>query len=487
MKQFKPGMLPAAGAALLGAVLLASCAGKHGTLESASHHLDATSVKGVQFSATGKWFQFGQAPAPGQAWPAFEVSAYAAEIHYEGPAARVQLTRKQIVEPGRERPAPVDQQFDQYVSGGTAWNAQVGQAASPPTPQPAAVEERQAEIWTTPQGFLRAALGANAQVSPSENGSEVRFELGGHRYAGLINKQDEVERVQTWISNPVLGDALDEVTYTDYKNFGGLVFPARIQRSLGGFPVLDITVSDAAKLADTAPAVPAQVAAAPAALVVESQLVAPGVFYLRGGTHHSVAIEQAQQVVVVEAPQNEERSNAVIAKVKELIPGKPIRFVVNTHQHFDHSGGLRSYVDEGATVVTHAANRAFYEAAWTNPRTLQPDRLAKSGKAPVWLTFTDRLVLDDARHPVEIHPLAGNGHNDAFALVYLPKEKLLIEADAYTPAAAGATPAPAPNPYSVNLYRNVQRLKLDVAQIAALHGPGLVKLQDLKLAIGEAR
>jgi hypothetical protein len=84
---------------------------------------------------------------------------------------------------------------------------------------------------------------------------------------------------------------------------------------------------------------------------------------------------------------------------------------------------------------------------------------------------------------IEIRPIVGSGHNDAFALVYLPAEKILIEADAYTPAAANAAPPAAPNPYSVNLYDNIKKLKLEVAQIAPLHGR-LVTLADLRAAIG---
>lgn len=119
-------------------------------------------------------------------------------------------------------------------------------------------------------------------------------------------------------------------------------------------------------------------------LKVEVQKVAQGVWYLTGGSHHSVAVEFKDHVVVVEAPWNEERSLAVIAEVKKTIPGKPIKYVVNTHHHFDHSGGLRTYVAEGATVITHEMNKAFYEESWIPGRWLspefggEPDKLAAS-------------------------------------------------------------------------------------------------------------
>ena len=141
-------------------------------------------------------------------------------------------------------------------------------------------------------------------------------------------------------------------------------------------------------------------------------------------------------------------------------------------------------MDEGATIVTHQMNRPYYEQAWAAPRTLNPDRLAQSKKSAMFDTFTDKQVLTDGKRSIEIYPIAGSGHNDAFALVYLPAEKILVEADAYTPAAANAPPPAAPNPFSVNLNDNIQRLKLDVRQIAALHGPRLTTMADLRGAIG---
>jgi len=86
-----------------------------------------------------------------------------------------------------------------------------------------------------------------------------------------------------------------------------------------------------------------------------------------------------------------------------------------------------------------------------------------------------------------VYEIAGSGHNDGFAMVYLRKEKILAEGDAYTPAAADAPPPATPNPYSVNLYENIQRLKLDVKQIAALHGPRITTMADLRTAIGAGK
>ena len=189
--------------------------------------------------------------------------------------------------------------------------------------------------------------------------------------------------------------------------------------------------------------------------------------------------------MLVEAPLNEERSLALIAKIKEIIPNKPIKYVVASHVHFDHSGGLRTFVDAGATIVAHESDAPYFEKAWAAPRTLVPDLLSKSKKPAKFETYAENYELTDGARKIELHRIAGSGHSDDLGLVYLPAERILIEADAYTPTAANAPPPASPNPYSVNLFDNIVRLKLDVAQIAALHGPRVVTLDDLRAAIGQ--
>jgi glyoxylase-like metal-dependent hydrolase (beta-lactamase superfamily II) len=109
--------------------------------------------------------------------------------------------------------------------------------------------------------------------------------------------------------------------------------------------------------------------------------------------------------------------------------------------------------------------------------------MAQSNKMATFETFADKHVLTDGTRTIEIHKIAGGGHNDAFAMVYLPKEKILIEGDAFTPPAANAPPPAAVNPFAVNLDENITRLKLDVKQIAALHGPRVATMADLKAFI----
>lgn len=478
--------------AIVIALALGACTREEtGTLAAASEALGASETNAIEYSGTGRWFQFGQAANPTLPWPAFDVKSFTARVDYRPPAAQVQMERIQVVEPDRVRPTPVLQRVNQLVSGTHAWNLAAPPPGAPPgppptpQPQPAAVEERTAEIWTTPHGFLRAAAANNATSQPVEGGSEVSFTVNGrHRYIGRINDRNEVERVQTWIDNPVLGDTPVEISYSDYRDFDGVRFPGRIVKTQGGHPVLELTVAAVTRNPAVDLPVPDTVRSyAPPPVTVTVEKLANGVYYLKGGSHHSVAIDQADHIVVVEAPQDEARSAAVIAKVKETIPGKPIRSIVNSHVHFDHSGGLRTYVAEGATVVTHELNRPYYQQAWAAPRTLNPDALARAAQPATFDTFAEKHVITDGKRSIEIHRLAGNGHNDAFAMVYLPAERILIEVDAWAPLAPNQPPPAAPSPFAINLYENIQKLKLDVRQIAALHGPGVATLADLRSAV----
>jgi glyoxylase-like metal-dependent hydrolase (beta-lactamase superfamily II) len=358
------------------------------------------------------------------------------------------------------------------------------------TPAPLAVPDRLTQIWLTPHGFLKAAKMSGATTKAEKLGGKDMTRIsftahGKYRMIGLLNAQLQLERIETWVDNTVLGDMPVEVTFSDYKDMGGITFPTRIAEKRGGYPTLDLTISAVQPNAPADMPVPANVQQATAPPVrVEAQKIADGVWYLTGGSHHSVAVEFTDHVVVIEGPQNEERSLAVIAEVKKTIPNKPIKYLVNTHYHFDHSGGIRTYAAEGATIVTHQTNRRFFERAFAAPRTLNPDKLAQSKKKATFETFTDKKVLGDNSRKLELHLIQGNPHNDAMLMVYLPKEKILIEVDAWTPPAPNAPPATTPNPATVNLYENVQRLKLDVAAVAPLHGR-MMTLQDLAAAAGK--
>src|SRR5947207_9399153 len=103
------------------------------------------------------------------------------------------------------------------------------------------------------------------------------------------------------------------------------------------------------------------------------------------------------------APNVEGRALAYIAETKKLIPNKPIRYVMNTHPHSDHTGGLPALVAEGATIITQANNKEFLERALNTPRTLLDDVLAKNPKKVKIDTVDEKRVYTDGARTVEMY------------------------------------------------------------------------------------
>jgi glyoxylase-like metal-dependent hydrolase (beta-lactamase superfamily II) len=484
----------------LAAVLLAVsiAAQQPDPLAAAATALGTDTVKSLQFTGSGASFNVGQPYEASAAWPRLTVESYTATVDYQTPGMRLEIVRT-VPNPVPPGIAPFTGQQRQVLmlSGDYGWNVPQPAAgapppATPPAPTPAAdavVTERKLFLWATPHGFVKAAAANKATARRSGAATEITFMVDGkHRVVGRLNAQNQVERVQTWIDNPVMGDMLIETTYAGYRDFGGVNFPARVQQSQGGHPTLDLTISAVTRnptVDVTVPATVSKPATAPAAIQVAAEEVAPEVQYLTGGTHHSVAIGMRDHVVVVEGPQSEARSLAVIARTKALYPTKPIRYIVNTHVHFDHSGGLRPFVDEGAIVVTHRSNQPFFQKAWAASRTINPDRLAQSKKGARFQAVGDRGQLSDGSRVIDLYTIASS-HNKGILAAYLPAEKILIQADLYSPLAATAPPPATPNPFSIELANEIDRLKLDVAKILALHGPRVTTMEDLKAAIGRS-
>ena len=458
------------------ALVLAGCAGAP-TAQSVLQ--DAQETMGnpdtIQYSGTGMNAFFGQALTAGEEWPRRELTAFTRTIDYGQRAAREELTFAQAVFGGQQQNA--------QVNGDKAWNM----GANGPVPQPAAAEERQLHIWLTPHGFLKAALEAgDAALTEAEEGNVVSFTaLGKYRMNGTIDANNHVTRVETAIPNPILGDMAVVATYSDYMEFDGVQFPARIRIDQGGFPVWELMVTSVMPGVSLDLPVPDAVQAATIAPVqTMSTRLADGVWHVTGGSHHSVVVEFDEYLAVVEAPQSEERSLAVIEEAKRLAPGKPIRYLLTTHHHFDHAGGLRTYVAEGATIVTHASNVPYFEKAATAPATLMPDMQAKSGRQPTFQGVSDRFEITDGKQTIEVYATDGDTHTNEYTLVYLPGPRILVEGDAYSPGAADAPPPATPPANAVTLYEDIERLKLNVATIAPIHGRGAVPVAEFRRFVG---
>jgi glyoxylase-like metal-dependent hydrolase (beta-lactamase superfamily II) len=464
----------------------AACA-RQTPLEKAAALLGAEQVKTIQVVASGANFSVGQNYTADEAWPRVTVKNYTALINYDTNSARVELLREMgaVMPRGGGAPFFGEQRQVQVVSGDYAWNVPAA-AGAPAAPNPDAAPERMLAIWSTPTGFVKAAMANNATLTPSGPSTDVSFTVGGkYKMEGTINAEGQVEKVRTWIDQPIVGDMLIETTYSDYKDFGGgAMRPSHLVQTQDGYPSLDLTVSAVTLNPAVDITVPDNVKAfQPPPVNVTSEKLGDGVFYLKGATHHSLAIEMNDHIVVVDTPNNQARAEAVLAKAKEVIPNKPIRYVVTSHHHWDHLGGIRAAIAEGATIVTHESNKAFLERVATTPHTIKPDRQAEAKKAVQVQTVGDDGQLTDGKRVIELHRLQGYEHTGDMLVVYLPKEGILGEPDAFTPPAQAGTALIAPAvPSAKALSDNIKRLKLNVKTIAPFHGNRMTNVAELDKA-----
>jgi hypothetical protein len=175
--------------------------------------------------------------------------------------------------------------------------------------------------------------------------------LGKYRVTATVNKRNEIESVTTHVANPMFGDMLYVWRYGPYKQFGAVKYPSLIHHDEGDVRLnpahnaMEIQISDVQANGPVQVFTPTGAEKLPGESVtkVESQKLAEGVWYVAGIRHASVAVEFRDFTAVIDAPLNEKRAIAVIDEVHRLVPDKAIRYLVNTHHHFDHSGGLRTW------------------------------------------------------------------------------------------------------------------------------------------------
>jgi glyoxylase-like metal-dependent hydrolase (beta-lactamase superfamily II) len=476
-------MLRAAFVAALAATALPAVAADP-ALERIAAATRANDLKSVRYSGEGTGYTFGQAYKPNEAWPKIRINSFARTINYDTGAMREEIvfTRAEALG-GGGYPHTGSQRNEQYVHGGYAWN----QAAGGPAAGPRFVADRVHQLWITPYGVIKSALRNNARTATHGHGGKVYTtvtfaEPGRFRAIALIDDAGRVQRVESRAPDAVLGETEVVTTYEGYADFGGFAFPTRIRQTQGGYPVLDLTVREVVPNAPADIALPDAVRTAAERVTVDK--VADGVWFIAGGSHNSVAIEMKDHLILVETPLNDGRSGPVIEEVKKLVPTKPIRYAVNSHSHFDHSGGLRAAVASGATIVTQSQNKPYFERAFATPNTMAPDLLAKSGKKAKFVTVSDRMTMRDGTRTVELFHVADSNHSDTFLMVYLPKEKILIEADSFTPGPPNSPPPAQLNPNNTNLVDNLKIRGLAVDKILPLHGR-VVPGGELYAVVGE--
>jgi glyoxylase-like metal-dependent hydrolase (beta-lactamase superfamily II) len=193
-------------------------------------------------------------------------------------------------------------------------------------------------------------------------------------------------------------------------------------------------------------------------------------------------VEFRDHIMMLEAGQSEARALAYIAEAKKIIPNKPIRYVVNTHAHADHTGGVPALIAEGATLVTQRNNEVFFEKALNTPRTLLNDTLAKNPKKATIDPVSDRKVYSDGTRSVEIYHTWPVPHSNGLIVAYFPKERILFQGDFSLPA-----PGQPANDHVKALAPSVERLKLDFDRYINVHASAEPQTKDEFMKAVEAR
>jgi glyoxylase-like metal-dependent hydrolase (beta-lactamase superfamily II) len=449
-------------------------------LKAASTAMGADSLKTVQFSGNGWDGCLGQAwNVTDGKWARWELKDYSRTIDYDAGSSRHTAQQRAAMDP-------------KAVGGcgavpGAAPRAQQSNITS------TSPWAQQLQIVLTPYGFIRFARDNNPTAEVlTVNGRRLNVVTFSttrgnetYRVRGYFAPDNTVEKVETWLDDPIFGDMLVEAEFSNYRSFEGLRFPARIYHKQGGLGILELNIDKvAANPPADAAAAPAAggrgaggpggggggargAGAAPAAAATPGPVeMAPGVFVL-DGAYQAVAVAFNDYSVVIDGMQNEARTRAVIAQTKQAIPGKPIRYVVVTHSHFDHVSGLRDFVAEGATILTHESSVKFFQGALSTPRTINKAE-AKPAGTPKITAVGEKYVLQDAKQTVELYRIQGHVHADDMLIAYIPSAKTIVESDLVQP---WISPQFTNVGYLSHLAKELDRLKLNYESFVSIHRP----------------
>lgn len=406
----------------------------------------------LQWQGQGTRWLPGLGPSAASAWPAVKLNALAVAVDFASAAWREESLLDQ---PG---PHPGPRHAVALLAGDVAWN-RVGPLA---LGQPWTVAERLLGLWANPHG----ALWALQQWAAA--GAGLQFALADHwQVRVVLDSAQRVQRVEAQGRHPLWGAVQWQSRFDDYADWAGVRFPRRVRESLNGSQTLDLRVESVQATPPWTPSVPASARSTGAS--VQPEALARGVWLLAGVAHHSVAIEMSDHVLLVDAPLGPERSAAVLQALERRIPGKPLGMVLVTHHHADTLAGVPALLAQGAGIIAPDSLRGVADRLLA----LVPRAALAAGAAGRTARFVGvrgKSVLSDGERQIELYVLEGNPHAREMLLVYLPAERLLIQADAYTPGPAFAPPERPPRESLRHLWAALARWGLDVERVVSLRG-----------------
>lgn len=429
-------------------------------------------IASLRLEGTGETYSLGQNRTVQAELPKYTVSNVVRRLDFARNRSRLEQQRTPAFPTGN--PAAVRQFI--ALDGDVAFV--VSEAGVVTRQEPWVARERRAELRHTPTSIVRAALASGSTLSApriedDQDAIDIT-ETDGATFTLFSDRATHLPtRVRSMTTHPNLGDTTVETLFENYGTTNGVQTPSVYVTKMDGQIISRLQVSSTTLNAGVEDLVaPPPVVSSdpnPPRATVTVEEVGPGLWYLTGQSHHSVVVEFADHLTLVEAPLSEARTLAVIQKARELRPGKPVTEVIPSHHHFDHIAGIRAAVSEGLTLVTPTRTRAHYEQLISRPHTLLPDALARAPKPPQFRTFDDELTLEDKQMSLRVVPIGASAHAEPFLAVYFPKHRALYEVDAFTPAAADAK-TPPPSPFAAQLRDAVVTRGLRVDTLLPGHG-----------------
>jgi len=429
-------------------------------------------VKTIAIEGTGVNYNLGQDMKPDASTQQFAISGYMRKIDVEQGKQRVEQTRtpKFLYFQG-----PQAQTQILGLDGDVAFNVNPQGAAARLQPQPET--DRRLEFMHHPITALRAATAPVTTIANVRTVGSVRqadFAFRDRTWTMTIDAAGVPLSISSRTDQPNLGDVTVTTTFGSYNDVNGLKLPTKITGKVDDFTTYEITATKQFVDPDIGAIAAPQIVVNPVAPVAPNVTVEPvgkGVWFLAGQSHHSVLVEFSDHLMLIEAPQSEARTLAVIAKAKETVKNKPLTQLVTSHHHFDHTAGMRAAIAEGMMVITHSGNKDWVEAMAKRPHTIQPDRLQKNVSRLYVDTVDEEKEIKDNAMTVQLFHVAGNPHTDTMLMAYIPSLRVIVEADAFSPGGAY-------QPYAPNLLENIQKRNLRVDRIVPLHGT-IAKFADL--------
>jgi len=426
-------------------------------------------IEKVSWTAQGENFEPAQTQTPGAA--PRHVSDDWAEVHWWPRQGRAEISWRIQT----HYPFPTVWTYRETLAPGSG--ALEGRDGFRPTPDgelpPARRMARMVELWLRVPGLLAAS-----------GGEPARLGFGEYRIGGLDIKSHDARVVaQNLERDPPWPDRVHRVVWTEWKEFGGLAFPGRLERRIDGQLIrreglsdwsvdfsandtcpdpIDSTRVDGAEWAggltqwllrrlamgagsDTDMAEP-----------VRLLNVGEGLYQILGSSHHSLVIDAGDGLVVVDAPLYPERSQAILDTLAELWPEQAVRRLVVTHHHHDHSGGIAPFLENGATlVVERGAGDYFREIVSAHGLPVRQVETVVDGQR---LNGVEREV-----YLIEIE----NSHSDAMLAVHVPDAGHLFTSDLYSPGRDTHNPL-----WAQELQRALRWRGLIDLEISGGHGEG---------------